>query len=88
MKSRAKKLKLKSRRRSPKTKRSPRRLRSPRLILKRSPYKLRGGEYKDVGINPETGGFFQYLFKMPTRFAAQVESTGAMIANAFKNTRI
>lgn len=86
-KQRAKKLKRKSpTRRSPL--RSPKKMRSPRLRLKRSPLLLSGGEYKDKGINPETGGFFQYLFKMPTRFAAQVESTGAMIANAFKKTRI
>ena len=91
-KQRAKKLKRKSPRKSPSRRsplRSPKKMKSPKLRLKRSPLLLRGGgEYKDRGINPETGGFFQYLFQMPTRFAAQVESTGAMIANAFRKTRI
>jgi len=89
-KQRAKKLKRKSPRKNPSRQsplRSPQKIKSPKLRLKRSPM-LRGGEYKDRGINPETGGFFQYLFQMPTRFAAQVESTGAMIANAFRKTRI
>jgi hypothetical protein len=52
---------------------------SPRL----SPRRLSGG-YK--GINPETGGFMQYLFSLPTSFAASVDRSGSMIASAFKTS--
>jgi hypothetical protein len=49
---------------------------------RRSRNVLRGG-YTDKGINPETGGFMQYLFSLPTKVAATVDRSGSMIASAF-----
>ena len=70
--------------------RSPRR--SPSKKSKRSGLRGGGGggegreEYVDKGINPHTGGVIQYLFNLPVKIAATIDSSGRRIVNAFKNT--
>lgn len=72
--------------------RSPKRQKSPSKKSKRSGLRGGGGggegreEYVDKGINPHTGGVIQYLFNLPVKIAATIDSSGRRIVNAFKNT--